>query len=93
MTPYVFIASASMPKLMMVYTNRVAPGRAQTNPNGPNSKFQTIDPFAIIPAKTRAVQSGFAKRCHTAVEDVLVIEFWKLGFICNLVLEIWDLIV
>ena len=29
----------------MVDTKEVAPGRAQINPNGPNSKVQTRDPF------------------------------------------------
>jgi len=62
MTPYVFNISACMPQLVMVYTNQVAPGRAQTNYNDPNSKFQIIDLWLIMPNGVMIVKPGFAKR-------------------------------
>jgi len=34
---------------MMVKTKQVAPGRAETNPNDLNSKFQTNDPPKVVP--------------------------------------------
>ena len=34
----------------------------------------------------------FAKRYDQNVVEVLVIEYWNLNFICDLVLDIWDFI-
>jgi hypothetical protein len=60
---------------MMVYTKKVAPGRAQTNPNDSNSKFQTNNPSAVVPNFDITGRTRFAKRCDTTVVNILVIEY------------------
>jgi hypothetical protein len=60
---------------MVVYTEQVAPGRAQTNPNDPNSKFQTNNPFTVVSNCIITGRLGLAKRCDTTVVNVLVIEY------------------
>ena len=44
----------------------------------------------LFPQLSSSGYHEFAKRCDITVVDVLVIEYWNLKFICNLVLEIWD---
>jgi hypothetical protein len=50
---------------MMEYTNQVAPGRAQTNLNDPNSKFETEDSASAVPIGIITGNLGFARRCDT----------------------------
>jgi hypothetical protein len=47
----------------------------QTNPNDPNSKFQTNNPSTVVPNCTITGRAGFTKRCDTTVVNVLVIEY------------------
>jgi hypothetical protein len=65
----------------------------QTNPNDPNSKFQTNDLSTVVPNGIITGRLRFEKRCDSTAVNVLVIEYCNLRFICNLVLEIWDFIV
>ncbi len=47
----------------------------QTNPNDPNSKFETHDPPALIPPKIISEIPTFAKPSDTVMVYVLVIEY------------------
>jgi len=49
--------------------------KSQTNPNDPNSKFQTNNPSTVVPDGIITGRAGFAKRCDTTVVNVLVIEY------------------
>jgi hypothetical protein len=62
-------------KRTMIYIYQVAPGRAQTNPNDPNSKFQTNELSTVVPSVIITGRPRFAKRCGTTVVSVLVIEY------------------
>jgi hypothetical protein len=56
-----------------------------------STKSQVPNPKQITMTKIRnpkLVSSG-----TTALNSVSVIEYWDLGFICNLVLGIWDFLV
>jgi hypothetical protein len=68
----------------------IAPGRAQTNPNNQKSKFQT-NKQSTCPVASSPANLGL--RFDTTIVNVLVIEYFNLRFICNLVLEIWDFII
>ena len=59
----------------MVYTNQVAPGRAQTNTNDQNSKFKTDMMIA---------------EHHLSDRNVSAIGIWDLDIIWDLGFEIWD---
>jgi hypothetical protein len=59
----------------MIYSNQVAPGRAQINANNPNSKTQTNDPSTIAPNDITPGSSGFTMRYAIIVVNVLVIEY------------------
>ena len=54
-----------------------------------NSKYKLI---TLVLNSIITGGPGFAKRCNKIVMNVLVIEYFNLRFICNLVLEIWDFI-
>jgi len=60
---------------MWQFTNQVAPGRAQTNSNDSNSKFQTNDPSEVIPNGIIIARPGFVKPYEPTVVNVLVIEY------------------
>jgi len=60
---------------MMVYTNQVAPGQAQTNSNDPNSKYQTINPSSVVPGSSIADRPGLAMQHDTMLVIVSVIEY------------------
>jgi hypothetical protein len=47
---------------MWQFTNQVAPGRAQTNSDDPNSKFQTNDQSEVIPNGIITAKPRFVKR-------------------------------
>jgi hypothetical protein len=64
----------------------------RANSNDPNSKCETSDPSALVPNGIITGRPEFTMRCDTTVMNVLVIEYWNLKFICDLVLEIWDFI-
>jgi hypothetical protein len=59
----------------MHYAKKIAPGRAQTNPNDLNSKTQTNDPSTSVPDGIIHGSPGFTKRCDTFTVIVLVIEY------------------
>jgi hypothetical protein len=68
---------------MMIYANQVAPGRAQTNPNDRNSKFDTAElvagqtnhPSTVVSNYIITGRAEVAKRCDTTVLNVLAIEY------------------
>jgi hypothetical protein len=66
--------------------------KTQINPNDRNSKLQTSDQSADMPNRVIKGIPAFAAQMDATVVSVLVIEYWNLRFICNLVLEIWDFI-
>jgi hypothetical protein len=45
----------------------------QTNPNNPNSKFQTTNPSTVVLNCIISGRTGVAKRCDTTAVNVLVI--------------------
>jgi hypothetical protein len=60
--------------MMMVSTNHT-PGQPQKTPNDPSALAdQKNNPSAVVPHSIITGRSGFAKRCETAVMNVLVIE-------------------
>jgi hypothetical protein len=63
---------------MVGYTNQVAPGRAQTNSNDPNSNFQTNNLSRGVSNSIITGRAEFAKRCDATVVNVLVIEYCNL---------------
>jgi len=66
--------------------------KLHTNPNDSNSKFQT-NPYykAVFHGMVTSIPK-FVERILPMMVNVLVIGYWKLRFICNLVLEIWNFI-
>ena len=67
-----------VPPRMMVYANQVAPGRAQKNPNVPNSKFQTYDPLAGVTYGIIAGKPRYIDKYDTTLVKVLVIDIDSL---------------
>jgi len=45
-----------------------------------------------VPNGAVSGESIITKRCDTTLIKILVIEYWDLRFICNLVLDFWDFI-
>ena len=80
----------NMQKLLATWKFQAPKTKFQTNPNDPNSKFQTHDPPAFVPNGIITGRVGIAKRYGPPAVNVLVIGYWNLRFICNLVLAIWD---
>ena len=67
------------------------PGR-RANPNDPISKFQTSEKQSFMTNGAISIRPKKLKRLDPTEVNFLVIEYWNLRFICNLVLEVRDFI-
>jgi hypothetical protein len=66
--------------------------KTQTNPNDPNSKFQTKTTSTCCLDGIIAGRPGFMKRYDRNLEKVLVIEYWNLIFTCPVKSFFWGLV-
>jgi len=60
---------------MIAYNKHFAPGRAQTKPNDPNSKFQTTKPSTFVSVYLMSSGAWLSKWYDTLGVNVLVIEY------------------
>ena len=60
---------------MMMLKSQAPKSKFQTNPNDPNSKFQTHDSPAFMPIGIFAGAKGFVQRCGPTAVNVLDIGY------------------